>query len=314
MGFDIVATGNCVPKTAVSNFDLEKIVDTSDEWIFTRTGIRQRFFAGEETTEDLGFGAAKKVLENAGIEKNKIKAIIVPTFTADYMTPSVACLLQTRLHLSENILALDINAACSGFIYALKIADGLFTGMEEESYILIVGTEVISKLLNFEDRGTCILFGDGAGAVLLKKNSKKQSIFSVGSKGTKTELGCPGIHKDGLKPQVYMDGKAVFRFATTTIVRCIEEILKNSGTKKEEIDCIVCHQANSRIIDYAQKKLDIPKEKFYMNIHSYGNTSSASIPIALAEMNEQGMLKKGMKVLMVGFGGGFTWGGTLIEW
>lgn len=313
MGFEIVATGSYLPKKTVTNFDLEQKMDTSDEWIFSRTGIKERRYVEHETTEDLGFYAAEKAIERSGISKEKIKALIVPTFSPDYLTPSVSCLLQQRLGLREDILALDINAACSGFLYALKIADSLLLTMKEEEYVLVVGTEVISKLLNFEDRGTSILFGDGAGAALLRKK-EGEVFFSVGARGAKKELGCAGVNNQGLKPQVYMEGKEVFRFATWAIVECIQDVLKKSAVSKEDVDYIVCHQANQRIINYAIKKLELPEAKFYGNIERYGNTSSASIPIVLNEMVENDLLKKGMKVLLVGFGGGLTWGGLLMEW
>ena len=196
----------------------------------------------------------------------------------------------------------------------MMLCDSLLTSFSEDEYILLIGTEVISKLLNFEDRGTCILFGDGAGAVILKKREGALGYFSVGSRGTSKELGCFGVDGNGSKPQVYMNGKEVFRFATATIVQCIEDVIEKNRVQKEEIDYVVCHQANKRIIDYAQKKSKISSEKFYVNIAEYGNTSSASIPIALDEMAEKNLLQRGMKVLMVGFGGGLTWGGTLIEW
>lgn len=314
MGFDILATGRALPKKRVSNFDLEKIVETSDEWIEQRTGIQFRYYREDESTVSLGAEAARKTIEKAGIDKSEIGAILVPTFTPDYLTPSTACLIQRELGLEESIFALDVNAACSGFIYALRLAEGLFATMDEEKYILVVGSEVISRVLDFTDRGTCILFGDGAGGVLLQKNEKKKSIFSVGAKGGAEELGCKFSVKDEGNPYLYMDGKAVFRFATSTIPSCVNDVLEKSGVDREEIDFVVCHQANRRIIESAAKKLRMPLEKFYVNISEYGNTSSASIPIALDEMAEKGMLERGMKIVMVGFGGGLTWGGVLVTW
>ncbi len=314
MGFDIIATSKYLPKNIVSNVDLEKIVDTSDEWIYERTGIKNRHYSDGESTVDLAYKAAFELIERSNIDREKIRAIIVPTFSPDYLTPSVSCLLQEKLNLSEDIFAFDINAACSGFIYALKLADGILDGMKDDEYLLIAGAECISKVLDFEDRTTCILFGDGSGCVLLKKNNDKKSIFSIGARGGKSELSCAGVNKLGLKPFVQMDGKSVFRFATRTMTACIFDVLDKSGISKDDLDYVVCHQANKRIIDYAQKKLGIAKERFYVNIEKYGNTSSASIPIALAEMDENNLLKRGMKILLVGFGGGLTWGGTLIEW
>ena len=314
MSFEVVSTGRYVPEKVVTNEDFVSKIDTTDEWIVSRTGIECRRYVENQTTADLGVLAAQKAIEKGNIPKEKIKAVIVATFTPDYLTPSVACLIQQQLQLPEDILSLDINGACSGFIYGMMLCDSLLTSFSEDEYILLIGTEVISKLLNFEDRGTCILFGDGAGAVILKKREGALGYFSVGSRGTSKELGCFGVDSNGSKPQVYMNGKEVFRFATATIVQCIEDVIEKNRVQKEEIDYVVCHQANKRIIDYAQKKSKISSEKFYVNIAEYGNTSSASIPIALDEMAEKNLLQRGMKVLMVGFGGGLTWGGTLIEW
>lgn len=314
MSFEVVSTGRYVPEKVVTNEDFVSKIDTTDEWIVSRTGIECRRYVENQTTADLGVLAAQKAIEKGNIPKEKIKAVIVATFTPDYLTPSVACLIQQQLQLPEDILSLDINGACSGFIYGMMLCDSLLTSFSEDEYILLIGTEVISKLLNFEDRGTCILFGDGAGAVILKKREGALGYFSVGSRGTSKELGCFGVDGNGSKPQVYMNGKEVFRFATATIVQCIEDVIEKNRVQKEEIDYVVCHQANKRIIDYAQKKSKISSEKFYVNIAEYGNTSSASIPIALDEMVEKNLLQRGMKVLMVGFGGGLTWGGTLIEW
>lgn len=314
MSFEVVSTGRYVPEKVVTNEDFVSKIDTTDEWIVSRTGIECRHYVENQTTADLGVLATQKAIEKGNIPKEKIKAVIVATFTPDYLTPSVACLIQQQLQLPEDILSLDINGACSGFIYGMMLCDSLLTSFSEDEYILLIGTEVISKLLNFEDRGTCILFGDGAGAVILKKREGALGYFSVGSRGTSKELGCFGVDGKGSKPQVYMNGKEVFRFATATIVQCIEDVIEKNRVQKEEIDYVVCHQANKRIIDYAQKKSKISSEKFYVNIAEYGNTSSASIPIALDEMAEKNLLQRGMKVLMVGFGGGLTWGGTLIEW
>lgn len=314
MGFEVVSTGHYVPKKIVSNEDFVRRMDTTNEWIVSRTGIERRRYVENQTTVDLGVLAAKKAIEKANISTENIKAVIVATFTPDYLTPSVACLIQQHLQLPENILALDINGACSGFIYGMMVCDSLLSSFSEEEYILLIGAEVISKLLNFEDRGTCILFGDGAGAVVLKKREGRCYQFSVGSKGTSEELGCLGVNGTERKSQIYMNGKEVFRFATASIVKCIEDVLMKNGVQKEEIDYVICHQANKRIIDYAQKKSNIPSEKFYVNISEYGNTSAASIPIVLDEMVEKNMLQRGMKLLLVGFGGGLTWGGTLVEW
>lgn len=314
MAFEIVATGSYVPRSIMTNFDLEKYCDTNDEWIFSRTGIKSRHYAEEETTEDLGVYAGKQALERAGVCREDIDAVIVATFTPEYLTPSIACMIQSRLNLRQDILAFDMNAACSGFLYGLKVADSLFSSMREGSHILLVGAEIISRVLDLSDRGTGILFGDGAGAVVLRKRNERPTFFLTGSRGTKEELGCPGINSEGLNSKVYMNGKEVFRFATSTVSQCVQVVMEEEDLSKDEIDYVVCHQANQRIISYVQKKLDFPEEKFYSNIEHYGNTSSASIPLVLDEMMNKGLLKRGMKIILVGFGAGLTWGAALIEW
>lgn len=313
-GLEIIATGHFVPSNKVSNLDMSKLVDTSDEWIVARTGISNRHFVEEENTSTLAVKAAKAAIEKSGIELSEIGYLIVATFTPDHMCPSVSCLVQRELGLDESILAFDLNAACSGFIYGLITMEKLLH--DNEKYGLVIGCEVISKVLDFTDRGTCILFGDGAGAALVK--GKENSIFyeTYGVRGNDTELICEGVALPNQISDinVRMDGTAVFRFAVDAVAKVIKNLFEDSKLTMEDIDYVVCHQANARIISNVQRGLKAPKEKFFMNVSDYANTSAASVPIALSEMDQQGLLRRGMKILCVGFGAGFTWGGILLEW
>jgi 3-oxoacyl-[acyl-carrier-protein] synthase-3 len=299
-----------VPEKVVTNEDFSKIVDTNDEWITTRTGIKERHFCEEETNWQLAYVAANKAIINAGINKDDIGILVVGTFTPDYATPSVACILQKELGLSENIMAFDVNAACSGFLYSLKIANALLE-TSDKTYALVIGSEQISTRLNMEDRGSCVLFGDGAGAIVIKHSPDKKFYSVLKAKGDYEALGCNGITSD--KPYIYMEGKSVFKNAVHNMTEVTNEVLKEAGLTLENIDYVVCHQANERIIRAVIKQLKAPEEKFFINIAKYGNTSAASIPIALDEMNEAGLLTAGKKIICVGFGAGFTWGATLIE-
>ncbi|MBO5354024.1 MAG: ketoacyl-ACP synthase III [Lachnospiraceae bacterium] len=306
----IIATGKALPKKLVTNDDMSKIVDTSDEWISTRTGIRQRHFCDGEKNWELACQAAKHALEKGGIEKEQIGAVIVGTATPDYIMPSMACIIQEELGLPEDIPAFDINAACSGFIYALRVAGSL---LQEEArpYALVLGSEQLSTRTDMTDRSTCVLFGDGAGAVIIKRNTEKKFYGVWGTVGNRASLGCPG-HVMG-DPYIYMDGQTVFRFATQYMSNAVKQVLEKAELTLEDVDYVVCHQANERIIEYVRKQFKAPAEKFFKNIGKYGNTSAASIPIALTEMDEQGLLEPGKKVVIVGFGAGFTWGSMLLE-
>lgn len=310
LGIKIIGTGRCLPEKVVTNDDLSKIVDTNDEWISTRTGIKQRYHCVDELNWQLACGAAKKAIENSGIDKNQIGALIVATFTPDYATPSVACFLQRELGLPTNIPAFDLSAACAGFLYGLRISAALLQD-EERPYALVIGSEQISTRMDMEDRGTCVLFGDGAGAAVVAKNPDKKFYGVWGAEGMPEALGCPGQAFE--KQHIYMDGKLVFKFAVSRMSEAARQVLEQAGLSLEDVDYVVCHQANERIIKSVVKQLRAPEEKFYKNIHKYGNTSAASIPIALDEMNELGMFKEGTKVLLVGFGAGFTWAGMLLE-
>ena len=307
-GLKLLATGRCLPAAAVTNEDMRRYVDTSDEWITTRTGIRQRYFCAEgENALTLASGAARQALADSGIPKEELGCVVCATVSADYATPSLSCLVQAELGLPEEIPVLDLNAACSGFLYAVAVARGLLA-QNGKKYALIIGCEVLSRLMNMSDRSTCVLFGDGAGAAVFEAGADFPFYALQGARGDKAILANgPGP----LAPELSMDGRAVFRFAVEALPHCIRGIQGQSGLSLEEIDWVVCHQANERIIDHCVKKLKAPAEKFYKNMARYGNTSAASIPIALDEMNRDGKLKPGQKILCVGFGGGLTWAAAL---
>ena len=307
-GLKLLATGRCLPKTAVSNEEMSRWVDTSDEWIASRTGIRQRYFCGEgETALTLAAEAARQALARSGIDPAGLGCVLCATVSPDYATPSLACLVQAELGLPEDIPVLDVNAACSGFLYAVAAAWG-FLAQSGRPYALVIGVEVLSRLMDMTDRGTCVLFGDGAGAAVFEAVPNAPFASLQGARGGKAILANgPGP----LAPRLTMDGRAVFRFAVEAIPRCIDGILTQTHLTLNDIDWVVCHQANERILDHCIKKLHAPAEKFYKNMARYGNTSAASIPIALDEMNEQGLLKPGQTLLCVGFGGGLTWAAAL---
>lgn len=306
----IIATGKALPGKLVTNDDMSRIVDTSDEWISTRTGIKQRHFCTEEKNWELACQAAKNALAKGGIEKEQIGAVIVGTATPDYIMPSMACIIQEELGLPDDIPAFDINAACSGFIYALRVAGSLLQD-EARPYALVLGSEQLSTRADMTDRSTCVLFGDGAGAVVIKRNTEKKFFGVWGTVGNREALGCPG-HVMG-NPYIYMEGQTVFRFATQYMSNAVKQVLEKAELTLEDVDYVVCHQANERIIEFVRKQFKAPAEKFFKNIGKYGNTSAASIPIALTEMDEQGLLQPGKKVVIVGFGAGFTWGSMLLE-
>ena len=306
----IIATGKALPKKLVTNDDMSKIVDTSDEWISTRTGIKQRYFCDGEQNWELAFRAATEALNSGNIDKDQIGAVIVGTGTPDYIMPSMACILQEELGLPNDIPAFDINAACSGFIYALRVAGSLLQD-EVRPYALVIGSEQLSTRADMTDRSTCVLFGDGAGAAIIKRNPEKKFYGVWGTEGNRAALGCHG-HLTG-HPYIYMDGQTVFRFATQYMTKAAKMVLEQANLTMDDIDYVLCHQANERIIDYVRKQFKAPEEKFFKIIHKYGNTSAASIPLGLAEMNEQGLLAPGKKMIIVGFGAGFTWGSMLLE-
>lgn len=316
-GIDILGTGCYAPSHTLSNDDLSTMVDTSDEWIYPRTGIKKRHISQTENTSELAYQAAKKALENSGVAKEDIGFIIVATCSADHIMPSAACMLQKKLGLSEQVMAFDMNAACTGFVYALSVANAMLA-TRPDKLALVIGAEVFSKMLDYTDRSTCILFGDGAGAVIAKHNPNAQFYESISSRGdVETEyIHIPGVpFADHQEPSYCkMNGQEVFKFAVESPVRSIKQVLSDLNYTIDEMDYILFHQANSRIISSISKRLKIKEEQIYTNIEEYGNTSAASIPIMLDEMNQKGLLKKGMKLLLVGFGAGLTWGTIYLEW
>lgn len=311
-GIKIKGTGRCVPSKIITNDDLAKIVDTSDEWITTRTGIRRRHHCTTESHISLCTGAAKAALERAGVTPDQIGACIVATVSADTAVPSAACLLQRELSLPEDVPCFDLNAACTGFLFALHTMECLLNAAPRK-FGLVVGGEVLSRLIDWEDRGTCILFGDGAGAAVVECREGWPSIGAVlGARGDSELLQLAGL-ETGQRNFIRMDGTRVFKFAVETVPWCIDQVLEKSGMTVDDVDFFVFHQANARIIDLVVRKYHIPPEKYYKNISEYGNTSAASIPLVLSELEEQGKVGTGSRVLAVGFGGGLTWGGALIE-
>ena len=318
----MIGFGLYTPKNLVENERLQEFLETSDEWIRTRTGIERRYISLDENTSDLAVEASKKALNQAGLSAEDIDLIIVATVTPDNFTPSTACIVQDKLG-AKNAWAFDINAACTGFIYALKLGRSLIRSSEAKN-ALIIGAETLSKALNWEDRGSCVLFGDGAGATVLTSTEedcgiKCVNVKSDGSKGDSLVIqGLPlnSPFKDGKEISenyINMNGREIFKFATKVMEESIVEILEKENIKIEDIDAIIPHQANLRIIDYVVKRLGIPREKFITNLQNYGNTSGASIPIALCEAIDDGKVKKGDNIIMVGFGGGLTWGSALIK-
>lgn len=309
-GLRIVGTGHYAPDNVVTNDDLSKIVDTNDEWITSRTGIKRRHHATTETNLDMALAAAKMALENSGIDKSELGVCICATVRADNLTPSMACMIQTKLELPNNMPCFDINAACSGFMYGVSAARGLLM-QSDKKYGLVIGSEILSKILDMNDRSTCILFGDGAGAAVIELTADNRFFSVLGSKGNDEVLYIPNHNGERY---VSMLGSDVFKFAVSTVPKTVFELLDKAGLTADDIDLFVCHQANMRIIESVAKKCKQSLDKFYINLDEYGNTSSASIPIALSELNQKGMLKPGMKIICVGFGAGLTWGGAYIEW
>ena len=307
-GLRIVGLGHYVPDNTVTNDDLSKIVDTNDEWIASRTGIRKRHFITTERNQDMAIAAAKMAIEDAGIDPLEIGACIVATIRPDNMAPAVACMVQKELGLPTEIPCFDINAACSGFMYGVRVMRGMLL-QSDKRYGLVIGSETLSKVLNMEDRGTCILFGDGAGAAVIELSDDHRYFSVLGTKGDDEVLVCPN---DGDR-FVRMNGQEVFKFAVSTAPDTIHQILDMAGLSADDIDHYVCHQANLRIISAVAKKCKQSIDKFYVNLDEYGNTSSASIPIALSEMKQKGLLKSGEKIVCAGFGGGLTWCGAYFE-
>jgi 3-oxoacyl-[acyl-carrier-protein] synthase-3 len=321
----IIGTGKYVPDRILTNKELETMVDTNDEWIVTRTGIRERRIAAQEqATSDLAFNASKKAMAAAGVTAEELDLIIVATVTPDMSFPSTACLLQDKLG-ARKAAAFDLSAACSGFIYGLATASSMIaTGMYR--HVLVVGAECLSRITDYTDRNTCILFGDGAGAVVLGPVAEGKGFrsFELGADGGGGDLlkVCGGGSRmpataesvTGKQHFIEMAGSEVFKFAVRIMGNAAEEALSKAGMVKSDIDLLVPHQANIRIIQSALNRLDLPQEKCMINLDKYGNVSAASIPIALAEAVEQGKVNDGDCLVLVGFGGGLTWGASVLIW
>lgn len=321
----ILSTGKYVPERILTNADLEKMVETNDEWIVTRTGMKERHIAREdEASSDLAYEAALIALKKANLAPEDLDLILVATITPDSAFPSTACILQNRLG-AKKAAAFDLSAACSGFIYGLASASNFIaTGMYKNA--LVIGAECLSKITDYTDRNTCILFGDGAGAVVLGEVPEGRGFlsFELGADGSGGELlklagggsRMPSSQStvDNKKHYIYMAGSEVFKFAVRIMGNAAEEALRKAGLEKSDIDLLVPHQANIRIIQSAVHRLNLPEEKCMINLHKYGNVSAASIPLALAEADEEGRIKPGDCVVLVGFGGGLTWGATAIRW
>ena len=313
----IIGCGYAGGSKCVTNEDLKNIVDTSDEWIQTRTGIKSRMISQTENTSDLAIRAAKQAITNGHIDKHQISVIIVATCTADNVTPSCACMVQEALGLNEDeIMAFDINAACSGFLYAMHCASRLL----KDGIALVIGAETLSKILDWSDRNTCVLFGDGAGAALISRcdDGSYMSFYSR-SKGDKAHaLYCAGrslqprlMNQDQIKPYLTMNGREVFRFAIHSMPDAIKHVLKDD--ELSTIDLIIPHQANIRILEHVSKKMHIPMDRMFINLDVFGNTSAASVPLALAQAWEQKRIKDNMNIVLVGFGAGFTWAACKIH-
>lgn len=321
-GIRVVGFGHYCPKNIVSNKDLENIVDTTDEWIIKRTGIKERRVSTGEGTVELAYKAALSALENSNCNKDDIDLIIVATTSPDRIMPSTACSVQGLLG-CKNAAAFDISAACSGFVYSLIVASSLLKATDKKR-ALVIGSEVLSRIVDWNDRSTCVLFGDGAGAAVIEI-SKEDRILSTcfsadGTLGEKSlvagelELDSPFISEVKIENKyLSMKGVEVFKFAVSILPEVVNELLEKANEDIANIKYIVPHQANLRIIDEAARRLKIDKEKFYVNVDKYGNTSGASIPIALSEMYEKGLIKRGDKIILAAFGGGLTWAGALIK-
>lgn len=310
-GLKLVATGGYIPSKKVTNDMLSEIVDTNDEWIRTRTGIESRNYCND--SEDglfMAVSAAKEAIEKSGIDKSKIGCLICATVSAELITPSLACLVQGELGLREDIPILDVNAACTGFMYGVEVARGFLLTTRGE-YALVIGCEVLSRLMDMTDRNTCILFADGAGAGLFRLTESQVYSSTLGGRGNRAiTVPGSGIGNDYIR----MDGKEVFKFAVETIPKCIKDVLSKSNLTIDDIDRVICHQANERIIDHCSKKMKAEPNLFYKNISHMGNTSAASIPLALNELERNGQLHTNDKLLCVGFGGGLTWAGLILEY
>jgi 3-oxoacyl-[acyl-carrier-protein] synthase-3 len=304
----IIGMGRYLPENVVTNADFEKILDTSDEWIRTRTGIEERRIAEDNIdTSDMAFGAAQKAIENAGITADDIDLILVATVTPDRPFPSVSCMIQERLG-AKKAAAMDISAACAGFMYGV-ITASQFIESGVYKHVLVIGVEKLSKIMDWNDRSTAVLFGDAAGAAIIGPVSENRGILSF-------ELGADGTGGKHLYQDEYiiMNGREVFKFAVRQMGDSCVNVLEKAGLSKEDVDLLIPHQANIRIMEASRQRLELPEEKMSKTVHKYGNTSAASIPVSIVEELEAGKIKDDDVIVMVGFGGGLTWGAIAIRW
>lgn len=325
----IIGTGSYVPPDILTNDNLSEMVDTSDEWIRTRTGICNRHIAKDMDNADMAYNAARNAVEDARIEASKIGLIIVATSTPDYAFPNQASLVQAKLN-AVNAMCFDVSAACSGFITALDIAASMLKAGSYK-YALVIGSEKMSEIVNWKDRSVCVLFGDGAGAVVLKAVDNNTEDVTGDLVGHERGIIDSNIYNDGTGASVltggrrfsdscstdifiHMDGQEVFKFAVKSVPTAIETLLHNNNMDINDVDKFILHQANVRIIESVAKRLKADKDKFPVNLNEYGNTSSASIPILLDELNRNGSLKQGEKLVLAGFGAGLSWGSILLVW
>ena len=319
----IRGTGACVPKRVMDNDEIAGFVETSDEWIRERTGVERRHIAEEETTVSMAVEAGRQAVEEAGVSPEEIDMILVATGSADRVFPCTACQVQEALGASGAV-GFDLNAACSGFLFAYNTAQAYIASGIYRT-ILIIGSESLSRIVDWTDRGTCILFGDGAGAVLLQaKEGKSYQPVSHSDGSGGAALTGPGVRnrirsidkddREAKTEYITMNGKDVFQFAVRKVPQVIKEVLKENELSTEDIDWFVLHQANARIVDAVARRLRLDIGKFPMNLQDYGNTSSASIPILLNELNRKGVLKKGQKLVLAGFGAGLSWGASVLDW
>ncbi|NKB24083.1 MAG: beta-ketoacyl-ACP synthase III [Kiritimatiellae bacterium] len=321
----IIGTGSYLPERVLTNADLEKMVDTTDEWIYTRTGIRERRIAREDQpVSDMAKEASKKALSNANIRPDEVGMIVVATTTPDMMLPNTACLVQDLIG-AKNAFCLDVSAACAGFLYGLEVAH-TFIASGNIDTALVIGSDKMSCITDWQDRSTCVLFGDGAGAAVLQARDGTRGIMRtlLGSNGSLADLlkiPAGGSRKTASVQTVKdrshyikMEGREVFKHAVTCMTNAAQQILDHCGLTIQDVNCIIPHQANARIIKAIGQQINAPLETFYINVEKYGNTSAASIIVAMDEASQDHRIKTGDLVLLVGFGGGFSWGASLIEW
>lgn len=318
---EMIGFGHCLPSKVLTNDDMAKMVDTNDEWIRTRTGICSRHISENETTSDLAFQAAQMALKTAAITAEDLDMIIVATVTPDNTTPSVAAKISGRLGTRSGTICTDISAACSGFVYALTMADNMVR-LGQIKTALVIGAECLSKVVDWTDRNTCVLFGDGAGAVIIRAKAGEGTAADTGVLATK--LYADGSHYDNLKTSggvsttqtagfISMDGKEVFKYAVNSLTQAAESVMEQAGVTSADVDFVIPHQANIRIIEGVEKKLGLDDNKMIVSVDHHGNTSAASIPLALSENYASGRIKKGDLVVLTAMGAGFTWGGAIVR-